>query len=154
MAISDFEDYGKTIIKGVLSDTMEARLDSLDAEKDDGIELEDIQRYAYGVTLVEGFYPLITIIGMRETIDSESEFHRMVWYHYSIEIYVTGDDTEKLERVVSRHVRAIVEILNESYGAQGVVDSVEYPPIMSRAQGLFKGAAILFRLLVPVKINT
>lgn len=145
MPVRDIESVGQELIDLFKSD-LPAALNVIDAEKADDIILEDVVRFSYGVDLVSGEYPMLSVISMRETFESE----HTRWFHLSCELYTTSDDATALERMSNRYARAIKLTLRANYEDDGFVDSCEYPPVLSRGDALYKGVAVLFRILVPL----
>lgn len=146
--ISDLEYMAEVRLIPAISDAISDTLFNIDTEKGDGLETPDIMRYNYGAILVEGEYPAFSIMGMRETIFRDEEDWRISSYTYAMEVYAVGDDSEKLERYCARYARAINDILWDTYPTLGTLQSIEYPPVMTRGTALFKGISVVFRLLV------
>lgn len=148
MAVSDFEFFGSVQIKAALSDAMPDTLNAIDAEKDDSLITPDIRRYGYGATIVEGEYPALNIMGLREHAIRDEEDWRLSQFTYDIEVFHVSDDPEILEKYCNRYGRAIKDILWDKYASLGTIESIEYPPVLTRGTALYKGVAVIFRLLV------
>ena len=148
MPVSDFEFFGSVQIKAALSDLMSDTLATIDDEKSNDIVTPDILRYGYGITLVEGEYPAMSIMGLREHVVRDEEEWRLSQFVYDIEVYCVGDDPETLEKYCNRYGRAVKDALWDKYKTIGVIESIEYPPILTRGTALYKGVAVIFKLLV------
>lgn len=146
--VSDFEYFGNIRVRGVISDLISDTLDSIDGEKSRDVETPDILRYTFGATEVEGEYPACSVMGLRETTVTDEEDWKVLAFTYNIEIFVVGDDSETLEKYCARYARAVKDILWDAYSVRGSFPSVEYPPILSRGDALYKGVSVIFRLLV------
>ena len=146
--ISDVEYIAERRIKSVISDSISDTLFAIDTEKADGLITEDIRRYAFGATLVEGEYPAVSIMALRETPFRDEEDWRISGFTYDIEVIAIGDDAEQLERKCVRYGRALKNILWDAYPSIGTIQNVDYPPVFSRGTVLYKGVAVMFRLLV------
>jgi len=141
--MKDIETVGQELITLFESDLGSA-FDIVDSDKGDSIALDDIAKYNYGADDVAGNYPLLCVISLRETQVTEQSYT----YSYSVELYLTGDDSTDLEKRCNRSARAIKSVLKTNYSGVGEVPSIEYPPVFSRNNVLFKGVAVLFNILV------
>jgi hypothetical protein len=148
VAISDIEYFGDRI-KTLISDTISDTLDTIDGERGRTYETEDIRRYAIGRTEVQGEFPALSVMSVRETPTTDEGDWQITSFEYLIEVYTTGDDANKLERNCARYGRAIKQILWTQWPWQGFIDAVDYPPAGVMQGFLFKGVMVSFRLLVP-----
>ena len=149
----DIEYYGDSIIKDLISDNISDKIRDISIEKPDSITVREPKRYTYGIAEVEGEYPLIQILPIRETLKTDEPEYRVVYYSFSIEIYEESFDAEKLEQKVGRLVRCVKEILLENFKNTGSVVSVDYPPVYGRDNRLYKTAGITFNLIVKEEVE-
>lgn len=147
MIVSDFEYMALRRILPALSDAMSDTLFDIDGEKSD-IITDDIRRYTFGASAVEGEYPALSLMGLRDNAQTDEEDWRISQFTYDIEIYAVHDDPSILEKQCARYARAVKRILWNLYPSTGSVQSIEYPPALSRGSMLYKGVAIVYRLLV------
>ena len=146
--ISDIEYIAENQLIPAISDAISDLLAAIDSEKDDGIVTDVPLRYHQGVSLVEGEYPSVAVMGMRETPFADEEEWRISNFVYDIECYLVGDDPEKLEKKCLRYGRALKNILWDAFPSRGAVETIEYPPVFSRGSVLYKGISVIFKLLV------
>lgn len=146
----DIEDYGIEIKALLGSSTFSAKLTEITTEKGDGLSLPVFRSLKYGWSDMEGETPALHVMGLREETIKDEDAYRWVWFRYAIEVYLTGDDVEKFEKMSNRYAKAIKEVLKTKYPDIGFVDGIDYTPIFKYQDVLYKTCSIRYKLRVQV----
>jgi hypothetical protein len=144
----DIEQVGDEILALFGTASFSTKLTNIGAEKNDGITLDSFRHKAYGSPNIDAEIPALYVIGLKEELIKDDGNCRWDWFKYSIEIYVDGDDEEKIDRKLARYVRCVKQTLLETYSGDGLITAVEYSPLLKNADGLFKANGITFQLKV------
>lgn len=144
-------------VKDYLNANMAAKLDELDAEYGDGIELEDIAAYYLAETQAVPSMPAIYVLGDRTEIDVDGPTHVKGSHYMTVAVLVTDSDNETLRKKLYRHVRAIIELMraardDATFENAGIIfDSCEFSPMYGRAGTFLQDARVELHL---TKIET
>ena len=142
----DIESVGREILDLMGASTFANKLLSITTEKGNDIVLDNFASKKYGWASNEGELPALYVMGLRDELIRDDGYGRWVWYKFAIEVYVSGDDPEQLERMINRYARAIDETLLAKYRDEGLRTSIDYSPVFKYEDSLFKVCSIAFQL--------
>lgn len=139
-------------VKNYLEANMAAKLDVLDAEYDDGIELADVVAYYLSETLAVPAMPAIYVLGNRSETEAEGPTHIKASHYITVVMLVTDNVNETLKKRLYRHVRAVVELLREARSdatfenAAVTFDSCEFGPMYGKTGTFLQDARVELHL--------
>lgn len=142
-------------VKAYLDANLSAKLDTLDAEYNDGIVLADIAGTYVAEQSLESVprFPALFILGdgmdvQRWTPDYTEAAHRLL-----IGVIVLDQDVENLRRRMYRYMRAVWELLTEARAAAAFMyaigsPSVSYSPVYTRESQYLADARLAVSMLL------
>ncbi len=143
-------------IKILLQNNMVSKLDTIEAERGDGVVLDDIQAIfiEQGNKDVMSLYPNITVSGLETTASNVLSSRRELKHEIMLEIAdrVVGADTDLLQTRLWRYVAAVERVLAADTTLTGkVINSAivshKYPENISHGDTFVKTARLTMAAL-------
>jgi hypothetical protein len=125
-------------VRDALEAALPDKLDDLDSEYNDGIELADPARYDVEEQIEADAFPLIEVLGDETVVLAEDATYLKAKHTLAVACTVQDDTRDgTLRRRVYRYARAIVEVLKEArpsigYTVQFGSPAVDFSPAFRR----------------------